>query len=210
MTKSPQVLPSAHEGSGLAARWWSHASLAGATCLGRRIRRCGRGGARTRGHRAGRPGCWRCAVKMASAEDGQWAGAPTFLSSGKAPTSVPLTTAASPGQPPPTASCRCATSVRDFGADPERPLLRGTAALVRDNCRWEEGGTARSHRPAGAPAGPRRPRTTSLPMQPAGLSRRGCEKYPPAGASSDGPAGDRRSGPIQQARFPPVLPRKDR
>ena len=63
--------------------------------------------------------------------DGQWAGGAYFPAQGGD---------SDDGSQPWTATTYSLLQLRDFGADPDSEQMRRTVALVRDNCRWEEGG----------------------------------------------------------------------
>lgn len=87
-------------------------------------------------------------------EDGQWAGGAYFPAQGGHPDVEPPEGAGAPdgqsgsggteapdkGSQPWTATTYSLLQLRDFGVDPESDQMRRTVALVRDNCRWEEGG----------------------------------------------------------------------
>ncbi|XAS65694.1 hypothetical protein ACOM2C_02710 [Pseudarthrobacter sp. So.54] len=79
---------------------------------------------------------WGARMLALRGDDGQWAGGAYFPSLREGPdVGTP-----NDGSQPWTATTYCLLQLRDFGADPGSPQLRNTAALVRDNCRWEEGG----------------------------------------------------------------------
>lgn len=87
-------------------------------------------------------------------EDGQWAGGAYFPGQGGGSDVGPSDGAGTPDSPedsggpegagegvqPWTATTYSLLQLRDFGVDPDNDQIRRTVALVRDNCRWEEGG----------------------------------------------------------------------
>ncbi|MET1153806.1 hypothetical protein, partial [Arthrobacter sp.] len=87
-------------------------------------------------------------------EDGQWAGGAYFPAQGGDSAVGPPDGAGAPdsqgdsGGPdeageevqPWTATTYSLLQLRDFGVEPGSDQMRRTVALVRDNCRWEEGG----------------------------------------------------------------------
>ena len=91
---------------------------------------------------------WGARLLALRGEDGQWAGGAYFPArsessdpeppAGTAPAADDRT--AQDEVQPWTATTYSLLLLRDFGADPASPELRETVALVRDNCRWEEGG----------------------------------------------------------------------
>ena len=99
--------------------------------------------------RGGAPGCWRCAARTANGRGGAYfpardGGPPgdiadpdsqTESGGHDAPDDAP-----DDGSQPWTATTYSLLQLRDFGVDPASDQMRRTVALVRDNCRWEEGG----------------------------------------------------------------------
>ncbi|MEC5190866.1 MULTISPECIES: hypothetical protein [unclassified Arthrobacter] len=79
---------------------------------------------------------WGARLLALRGEDGQWAGGAYSPALREGPDAGPR----NDGSQPWTATTYCLLQLRDFGADPGSPQMRTTAALVRDNCRWEEGG----------------------------------------------------------------------
>jgi hypothetical protein len=74
---------------------------------------------------------WGARLLALRDEDGQWAGGAYFPAGGDESDGA--------GQPW-TATTHTLVLLRDFGLDPRSDQARETVALVRDNCRWEEGG----------------------------------------------------------------------
>ena len=96
---------------------------------------------------------WGARLLALRDEDGHWAGGAYFPAHGGDPdrgesqADAPDREAESGGPDAPdggsqpwTATTYSLLQLRDFGVDPESEELRQTVALVRDNCRWEEGG----------------------------------------------------------------------
>ena len=95
---------------------------------------------------------WGARLLALRGADGQWAGGAYFPAQGAVSDVGPpmeprevlqipaggRSRRSGPARGPPrrTASCNCVTS----GIDPRSEQMRQTIALVRDNCRWEEGG----------------------------------------------------------------------
>lgn len=74
---------------------------------------------------------WGARLLALRGEDGQWAHGAYFPGRGADPDG---------GSQPWTATTYSLLQLRDFGVDPASEVMRRTVALVRDNCRWEEGG----------------------------------------------------------------------
>jgi hypothetical protein len=101
---------------------------------------------------------WGARLLALRGDDGQWAGGAYFPAQDDGPDAAPPDGAgtgveppddAGPDAAPPddgsqpwTATTYSLLQLRDFGADPASAPMRQTLALVRDNCRWEEGGQA--------------------------------------------------------------------
>lgn len=97
---------------------------------------------------------WGARLLALRGEDGQWAGGAYFPARGgdsgvgpsddaeapDSPTESAGHDAPDDGSQPWTATTYSLLQLRDFGVDPESDQMRRTVALVRDNCRWEEGG----------------------------------------------------------------------
>jgi hypothetical protein len=97
---------------------------------------------------------WGARLLALRDEDGQWAHGAYFPAQGGDPYAGPSGGTADPdSQPEPTArdarvdvgqpwtaTTYSLLQLRDFGVDPQNEKVRRTVALVRDNCRWEEGG----------------------------------------------------------------------
>ena len=97
---------------------------------------------------------WGARLLALRGEDGQWAQGAYFPARGGDTGVGPSGGAAAPdgqtepgghdapddGGQPWTATTYSLLQLRDFGVDPESDQMRRTIALVRDNCRWEEGG----------------------------------------------------------------------
>lgn len=97
---------------------------------------------------------WGARLLTLRGEDGQWAGGAYFPAQGTGTGVGPSGGAEAPDSPtepgghdapddgsqPWTATTYSLLQLRDFGIDPENDQMRRTVALVRDNCRWEEGG----------------------------------------------------------------------
>ena len=97
---------------------------------------------------------WGARLLAYRGEDGQWAHGAYFPGGGGDPDAGPSAESAAPdsqadaggndapddGSQPWTATTYSLLQLRDFGVDPENDEMRRTVALVRDNCRWEEGG----------------------------------------------------------------------
>jgi hypothetical protein len=97
---------------------------------------------------------WGARLLALRADDGQWAGGAYFPAQGGLPDVGPPEGAdatdgphdpggqepADDGSQPWTATTYSLLQLRDFGVDPASEQMRRTVALVRDNCRWEEGG----------------------------------------------------------------------
>ena len=94
---------------------------------------------------------WGARLLALRGEDGQWAGgayfpartAPAAEDDQPAEDDLPAEDdqpAEDDGPQPWTATTYTLLLLRDFGADAASAELRETVALVRDNCRWEEGG----------------------------------------------------------------------
>ena len=97
---------------------------------------------------------WGARLLALRGEDGQWAGGAYFPAQDEDPdVGPPADTEASDSQgdsgnhevsadgiQPWTATTYSLLQLRDFGVDPGSDQMRRTVALVRDNCRWEEGG----------------------------------------------------------------------
>lgn len=77
---------------------------------------------------------WGARLLALRGEDGQWAGGAYF------PAQVGDPDAFDDGSQPWTATTYSLLQLRDFGVDPANDHMRRSVALVRDNCRWEEGG----------------------------------------------------------------------
>ena len=81
---------------------------------------------------------WGARLLALRGEDGQWAGGAYFPAQGGdagGPREAP-----DDGSQPWTATTYSLLQLRDFGIDPADAQMRRTVALVRENCRWEEGG----------------------------------------------------------------------
>jgi hypothetical protein len=74
---------------------------------------------------------WGARLLSVRDDDGQWAGGACFPARGRYPKSE--------GQPW-TSTLHTLELLRDFGLDPASKQAVEAVALVRDNCRWEEGG----------------------------------------------------------------------
>jgi hypothetical protein len=72
---------------------------------------------------------WGARLLALRDDDGQWAGGACFPASGWNP--------AEGGGQPWTPTLPTLALLREFGLDPASPAARETAALVRQNCRWE-------------------------------------------------------------------------
>lgn len=97
---------------------------------------------------------WGARLLALRGHDGQWAGGAYFPAQAAPPGfELPNEADASDGQggsggheapddgsQPWTATTYSLLQLRDFGADPASDQMRRTVALVRENCRWEEGG----------------------------------------------------------------------
>jgi hypothetical protein len=85
---------------------------------------------------------WGARLLALRGEDGQWAHGAYFPARGGDNGVGPSGGADAPddGSQPWTATTYSLLQLRDFGVDPESEQMRRTVALVRDNCRWEEGG----------------------------------------------------------------------
>ncbi|MDZ4092191.1 MAG: hypothetical protein U1D68_13420 [Arthrobacter sp.] len=97
---------------------------------------------------------WGARLLALRGEDGQWAGGAYFPAQGGDSDVGPLDGADTPGHQadssghvgaddgtqPWTATTYSLLQLRDFGVVPGSGQMRRTMALVRDNCRWEEGG----------------------------------------------------------------------
>ena len=97
---------------------------------------------------------WGARLLALRSDDGQWAGGAYFPAQGGGSAVSPPGGAAAPDSQgdsgghewaadavqPWTATTYSLLQLRDFGVDPGSEQLRRTVALVRDNCRWEEGG----------------------------------------------------------------------
>ena len=97
---------------------------------------------------------WGARLLALRGEDGQWAQGAYFPARGVGAGVGPSGDAEAPdsqaepggndapddGSQPWTATTYSLLLLRDFGVDPESDQMRRTVALVRDNCRWEEGG----------------------------------------------------------------------
>ncbi|MDP9983731.1 hypothetical protein J2W14_003154 [Pseudarthrobacter oxydans] len=97
---------------------------------------------------------WGARLLALRGEDGQWAGGAYFPAQGSDPDVGPSDGADAADGPedsggpdgageevqPWTATTYSLLQLRDFGVDPRSEQMRRTVALVRDNCRWEEGG----------------------------------------------------------------------
>lgn len=97
---------------------------------------------------------WGARLLALRGEDGQWAHGAYFPRRGGDPDAGPSAEAGVPdgqaeagghdapddGSQPWTATTYSLLQLRDFGVDPASGQMRRTVALVRDNCRWEEGG----------------------------------------------------------------------
>ncbi|WP_024368277.1 hypothetical protein [Arthrobacter sp. TB 26] len=75
---------------------------------------------------------WGARLLALRGADGQWAGGAYFPAHGG--------DAPDDGSQPWTATTYSLLQLRDFGVDPDDDQMRRSVALVRDNCRWEEGG----------------------------------------------------------------------
>lgn len=75
---------------------------------------------------------WGARLLALRGADGQWAGGAYF----------PARRVETPddGSQPWTATTYSLLQLRDFGVNPDNDQMRRCVALVRDNCRWEEGG----------------------------------------------------------------------
>lgn len=96
---------------------------------------------------------WGARLLHLRGADGQWAGGAYFPAQGAVSDDGPpdedtpdgqgdsagLQEAGEEGQPW-TATTYSLLQLRDYGVDPGSEEMRRTVALVRDNCRWEEGG----------------------------------------------------------------------
>lgn len=82
---------------------------------------------------------WGARLLKLRGENGQWAGGAYFPGQGGDSDIGPPDGAGEGGQPW-TATTYSLLQLRDFGVDPGGDHVRRTVALVRDNCRWEEGG----------------------------------------------------------------------
>jgi hypothetical protein len=80
--------------------------------------------------KGGVPGCWHCAARTGSGR-----GAYFPVRSDRSDDSEPAVDESQPW----TATAYSLLLLRDFGIDPECEQARQTVALVRDNCRWEQG-----------------------------------------------------------------------
>ena len=97
---------------------------------------------------------WGARLLALRGEDGQWAGGAYFPAQGGDSDVVAPEGAGAPdsqgdsdglegagaGVQPWTATTYSLLQLRDFGVEPGSVQMRRTVALVRDNCRWEEGG----------------------------------------------------------------------
>ena len=97
---------------------------------------------------------WGARLLALRGDDGQWAGGAYFPAQGGDSDVGPANGAdvqdsevdsggyerADDGVQPWTATTYSLLQLRDFGVDPGSDQMRETVALVRDNCRWEEGG----------------------------------------------------------------------
>lgn len=97
---------------------------------------------------------WGARLLALRGEDGQWAGGAYFPAQGGNSDVGPSDGADAADGPedsggpdrageevqPWTATTYSLLQLRDFGVDPRSEQMRRTVALVRDNCRWEEGG----------------------------------------------------------------------
>ena len=82
---------------------------------------------------------WGARLLALRGEDGQWAGGAYFPAQRRSDRRR-AREAPDDGSQPWTATTYSLLQLRDFGVDPESDQMRRTVALVRDNCRWEEGG----------------------------------------------------------------------
>lgn len=86
---------------------------------------------------------WGARLLALQGEDGQWAGGAYFPAqidhSDTDDGSDDNDDSDDDGQPW-TATTHSLLLLRDFGVDPQCDQVRRAVALVRDNCRWEEGG----------------------------------------------------------------------
>jgi hypothetical protein len=76
---------------------------------------------------------WGARLLALAGEDGQWAGGAYFPAAGSGPDD---------GSQPWTATAYSLSLLRDLGVDPDAGRVRRIVALIRKNCRWEEGGQA--------------------------------------------------------------------
>ncbi|HEX9229783.1 MAG TPA: hypothetical protein VF885_24560 [Arthrobacter sp.] len=97
---------------------------------------------------------WGARLLALRGEDGQWAGGAYFPAQGGGPDVGPSggaeardgqgepdgDNASDNGSQPWTATTYSLLQLRDFGIDPASGQMRRTVTLVRDHCRWEEGG----------------------------------------------------------------------
>ncbi|MDR7082779.1 hypothetical protein J2X01_002069 [Arthrobacter ginsengisoli] len=84
---------------------------------------------------------WGARLLALRGEDGQWAGGAYFpAQGGDADAGGGPREAPDDGSQPWTATTYSLLQLRDFGIDPADAQMRRTVALVRENCRWEEGG----------------------------------------------------------------------
>jgi hypothetical protein len=80
---------------------------------------------------------WGARLLALRDEDGQWAGGAYFPGGGDPAGGPP-----DDGSQPWTATTHSLALLRAFGIDPSCEPVRRTLELVRENCRWEEGGQA--------------------------------------------------------------------
>lgn len=83
---------------------------------------------------------WGARLLALQGEDGQWAGGAYFPARSDDSDGPDRSADGDDGVQPWTATAYSLLLLRDLGVDPRSEQVRRAVALVRDNCRWEEGG----------------------------------------------------------------------
>lgn len=83
---------------------------------------------------------WGARLLALQGEDGQWAGGAYFPARSDDSDGPDQSTDGDDGAQPWTATAYSLLLLRDLGVDPRSEQVRRAVALVRDHCRWEEGG----------------------------------------------------------------------
>lgn len=83
---------------------------------------------------------WGARLLALQGEDGQWAGGAYFPARSDDSDGPDQSADGDDGAQPWTATAYSLLLLRDLGVDPRSEQVRRAVALVRDNCRWEEGG----------------------------------------------------------------------